>query len=63
MTGRGTLETYSMVERSQMLEMCSKNECSTIYWMDVLDNANFTTPDMSKEGYTSSAMTTKEWIL
>jgi hypothetical protein len=28
--------------------------------MDVLDNANFTTPDMSKEGYTSSAMTTKE---
>ena len=39
--------TPDQVERSQMIKKCSKNQSSTIYWMDVLDDAKFTTPDMT----------------
>jgi len=39
--------TPDQVERSQMIKKCSKNQSSIIYWMDVLDNAKFTTPYMT----------------
>jgi hypothetical protein len=39
--------TPDQVQRSQMIMKCSKNQSSTIYWMDVLDDAKFTTPDMT----------------
>ncbi|OJA11296.1 hypothetical protein AZE42_06521 [Rhizopogon vesiculosus] len=41
------------VERSQMLTKCSKNQSSTIYWVDVGDDGKFTTPDMRGDGHTS----------
>jgi hypothetical protein len=39
--------TPDQVQRSQMLIKCSKNQSSIIYWMDVLDDGKFTTPDMT----------------
>jgi len=33
--------TPNQVERSEMLIRCSKNQSSTVYMMDVLDNGNF----------------------
>jgi len=39
--------TPDQVERSQMIKKCSKNQSSIIYWMDVLDDAKFTTPNMT----------------
>ena len=39
--------TPDQVERSQMLIKCSKNQSSTVYWMDVLDGGKFITPDMT----------------
>jgi len=39
--------TPDQVQRSQMLKKCSKNQSSIIYWMDVLDDGRFTTPDMT----------------
>jgi hypothetical protein len=39
--------TPDQVQRSQMIMKCSKNQSSTIYWMDVLDDGKFTTPDMT----------------
>ena len=39
--------TPDQVQRSQMIIRCSKNQSSTIYWMDVLDNAKFITPNMT----------------
>jgi len=39
--------TPDQVQRSQMIKKCSKNKSSTIYWMDVLDNAKFFTPNMT----------------
>jgi len=39
--------TPDQVQRSQMLIKCSKNQSSTIYWMDVLDDGKFTTPNMT----------------
>jgi len=39
--------TPDQVQRSQMLVKCSKNQSSTIYWMDVLDDGKFTTPNMT----------------
>ncbi|OAX37823.1 hypothetical protein K503DRAFT_866597 [Rhizopogon vinicolor AM-OR11-026] len=45
--------TPEQVERSQMLTKCSKNQSSTIYWVDVGDDGRFTTPDMRGDGHTS----------
>jgi len=39
--------TPDQVQRSQMIKKCSRNQSSTIYWMDVLDDAKFITPNMS----------------
>jgi len=39
--------TPDQVQRSQMLIKCSKNQSSTIHWIDVLDDGKFTTPDMT----------------
>jgi hypothetical protein len=39
--------TPDQVKRSQMLRKCSKNHSSIIYWMDVLDDGKFITPNMT----------------
>ena len=39
--------TPDRVQRSQMLIKCWNNQSSIIYWMDVLDDGKFTTPDMT----------------
>ncbi|OAX31584.1 hypothetical protein K503DRAFT_805956 [Rhizopogon vinicolor AM-OR11-026] len=49
--------TPDQVNRSQMLEKCSENQLSTIYWLDVLDTGEFTTPDMSRNECTSTVTT------
>ncbi|KAJ8593415.1 hypothetical protein M405DRAFT_879332, partial [Rhizopogon salebrosus TDB-379] len=38
--------TPDQVGRSQILMKCSKNQSSTIYWMDVLDNGMFARASM-----------------
>jgi len=39
--------TPDQVQRSQMFRKCSNNQSSIIYWMDVLDDAKFITPNMA----------------
>jgi len=39
--------TPDQVQRSQMIKKCSKKQSSTIYWMDVLDDGKFITPNMT----------------
>ncbi|OJA16735.1 hypothetical protein AZE42_07557 [Rhizopogon vesiculosus] len=52
--------TPDQVKRSQMLEKCSKNRSSSIYWLDVLDTGKFTTPDMDGNGHTSTVTSANE---
>jgi hypothetical protein len=39
------------VERSQMLKKCSKNNSSTLYWIDVRDDGSFITLTISKDEF------------
>jgi len=48
--------TPIQVERSNMLERCSNNESSTIYWMDVRGDGEFTA-DVTGGGHTSTVTT------
>ncbi|KAG2140513.1 uncharacterized protein EDB93DRAFT_1252799 [Suillus bovinus] len=45
--------TPDQVERSKMIEKCSVNASSTIYWMDVLDNGSFASPNIGGHGHTT----------
>jgi hypothetical protein len=49
------------VERSQMFIKSSSNQPSTIYWMDVLNDGKFITPDMTRNGHTSTETSTSFW--
>jgi hypothetical protein len=51
--------TPDQVGRSQMLLKCSKNQSSTIYWMDVLNNGMFARANMGN-GDTSTVRTANE---
>ncbi|OAX32053.1 hypothetical protein K503DRAFT_852217 [Rhizopogon vinicolor AM-OR11-026] len=51
--------THGQVDRSQMLKKCLKNHSSTIYWLDVLDNGEFATPDMKSKDRTNGAHVSK----
>jgi hypothetical protein len=42
----------------EMLKKCSNNQPSTIYWMDVLDDGEFTLPDMEGNSHTSTVIVT-----
>ena len=53
--------TSDQVERSQMFIKCPDNQHSTIYWMDVLNDGEFTTPDMTRNGHTSTETSTNFW--
>jgi hypothetical protein len=44
--------TPDQVGRSKMIEKCLGNKFSTIYWMDVLHNKSFTTPNIGGNGHT-----------
>jgi hypothetical protein len=44
--------TPDQVGRSKMIEKCLGNKSSTIYWMDVLDDKSFTTPNIGGNGHT-----------
>jgi len=47
--------TPDQVERSKMLDKCSKNQSSTIHCMDVLNDGTFVKPDMNpNDRYTVS---------
>jgi len=52
--------TPDQVERSEMLIKCLKNQSSTIYWMDVGTDGKFATPDMRREGRTSTVTATAQ---
>jgi hypothetical protein len=43
-----------------MLEKCLLNKSSTIYWMDVLNDGSFATPDMGGLGSTMVVGTENE---
>ncbi|KAJ8584948.1 hypothetical protein M405DRAFT_825860, partial [Rhizopogon salebrosus TDB-379] len=51
--------TPDQVGRSQMLMKCSKNQSSTIYWMDVLENGMFARANMGN-GDTTTVTTANE---
>ena len=40
-----------------MLAKCSKNESSTIYWMDVGDDGKFTKPKVTEDSHISTVTT------
>jgi len=48
--------TPTQVDRSQMLARCSNNESSTIYWMDVRGDGEFTA-EVTGRGHTSTVTT------
>jgi len=50
--------TPTQVQRSQMLAKCSRNKTSTIYWMDVGDDGEFTTPGVTGGCHISMVTTT-----
>jgi len=52
--------TPDQVERSEMLIKCSKNQSTTIYWMDVDTDGKFASPDIRREGRTSTVTTTTQ---
>ncbi|KAG0707781.1 hypothetical protein DFH29DRAFT_597534 [Suillus ampliporus] len=53
--------TADQVQRSQMLDKCSINQSSTVYWMNMLHDGSFTTPlDMGGNGYTTTVTTQRE---
>ncbi|KAG1736654.1 uncharacterized protein EDB91DRAFT_1141995 [Suillus paluster] len=56
--------TPDQVRRSQMLEKCSKNQSSAIYWMDVLHDGSFISPDiapdMGENGHTTVVTSQRE---
>ncbi|KAG0699510.1 hypothetical protein DFH29DRAFT_44556 [Suillus ampliporus] len=52
--------TPDQVRRSQMLEKCSINKSSTVYWMDVHYDGSFTTPDIGGNGHTTVVSTQRE---
>jgi len=51
--------TPDQVGRSQMLTKCSKNQSSTIYWMDVLSSGKFVTSNISG-GHISKVTTSNQ---
>ncbi|KAG1736662.1 uncharacterized protein EDB91DRAFT_1142013, partial [Suillus paluster] len=56
--------TSDQVHRSQMLEKCSKNQSSAIYWIDVLHDGSFISPDiapdMGENGHTTVVTSQRE---
>ncbi|KAG0699512.1 hypothetical protein DFH29DRAFT_1001932 [Suillus ampliporus] len=52
--------TPDQVQRSQMLEKCSINKSSTVYWMDVHYDGSFTAPDTGEDGHTTVVSTQRE---
>ncbi|KAG2739118.1 hypothetical protein P692DRAFT_20756521, partial [Suillus brevipes Sb2] len=52
--------TPDRVERSKMLRRCLLNNSSTIYWMDVLNDGSFASPDMGGKGDTTVVGTEHE---
>ncbi|KAG1905941.1 cora-like Mg2+ transporter protein-domain-containing protein [Suillus fuscotomentosus] len=55
--------TPDKVQRSKMFEKCSKDQPSTIYWMDVCDSENvvrFTIPDMGGNDPGTTKVPTKD---
>jgi len=51
--------TPGQVRRSQMLTKCSKNQSSTIYWMDVLSRGKFVTSNIAG-GHISTVTTSDQ---
>jgi hypothetical protein len=47
-------------QADEMLKKCSNNQPSTIYWMDVLGDGKFTTPDVGGNGHTTTVTSTNE---
>ncbi|KAG1736655.1 uncharacterized protein EDB91DRAFT_1142006 [Suillus paluster] len=52
--------TQDQVERSQMLERCSKNQSSTVYWMDVLHSREFAASNIGGNGHITVVDTQRE---
>lgn len=55
--------TPDKVQRSKMFEKCSKDQLSTIHWMDVCDSENvvrFTIPDMGGNDPGTTKVPTKD---